>query len=85
MPTLFLTVGHTKTDLAQASSFDWPNFSCRLRLAYQHPKFQAWLKVHGVNQFMSRKDNSLDGGVMEGLFGIPNGKCSTALKPNFRI
>ena len=37
---------------------------------YQHPKFQAWLKDHGIEQSMSRKGNSLDDEVMEGFFGI---------------
>lgn len=37
---------------------------------YQHPKFQAWLKDHGIEQSMSRKGNSLDDGLMEGFFGI---------------
>ena len=37
---------------------------------YQHPKFQNWLKNHGISQSMSRKGNSLDDGMMEGFFGI---------------
>ncbi len=34
---------------------------------YQKPLFQNWLKNHGITQSMSRKGNSLDDGMMEGV------------------
>ena len=51
---------------------------------YQHPKFQAWLKDHGIEQSMSRKGNSLDDELMEVFFDIFKWEMFNSFKTQFK-
>lgn len=42
---------------------------------YQMPRWQRWLKEHGIMQSMSRKDNCLDNAAMESFFSILKSEC----------
>ena len=37
---------------------------------YQHQSYQQRLKNKGIKQSMSRKENSMDNGIMENFFGL---------------
>ena len=37
---------------------------------YQHESYQQRLKNNGIKQSMSRKENSMDNGMMENFFGL---------------
>ncbi len=39
------------------------------------PRWQRWLKEHGIMQSMSRKDNCLDNAAMESFFSILKSEC----------
>ena len=75
---------YTKTYLAQASNIKQPNFYPDQGWQYQHSQFQAWLKDRRIKQPMSRKDNSLDNGLMKGFFGLLKWKMPCGFETQFK-
>ncbi|VTT06586.1 transposase IS861 orfB [Streptococcus dysgalactiae subsp. equisimilis] len=52
---------------------------------YQHNNYHHFLEEHGMKPSMSRKENSLDNGMMESFFGILKTEMFYGFEKNFKL